>query len=36
MMGQVIATMSSATKSFDKQKVLDNINLELQAGKSLE
>ena len=33
MMGQVIATMSSATKSFDKQKVLDNINLELQAGK---
>lgn len=32
-MGQVIATMSSATKSFDKQKVLDNINLELQAGK---
>lgn len=33
MMGQVIAAMSSATKSFDKQKVLDNINLELQAGK---
>lgn len=33
MMGQVIAIMSSATKSFDKQKVLDNINLELQAGK---
>ncbi|OJG51275.1 ABC transporter ecsA-like protein [Enterococcus gallinarum] len=33
MMGKVIATMSSATKSFDKQKVLDNINLELQAGK---
>lgn len=33
MMGQVIATMSSATKSFDKQKVLDNINLQLQAGK---
>lgn len=33
MMDQVIATMSSATKSFDKQKVLDNINLELQAGK---
>ncbi|MHC5956713.1 ABC transporter ATP-binding protein [Enterococcus gallinarum] len=32
-MGQVIAAMSSATKSFDKQKVLDNINLELQAGK---
>ncbi len=32
-MGQVIAIMSSATKSFDKQKVLDNINLELQAGK---
>lgn len=32
-MGKVIATMSSATKSFDKQKVLDNINLELQAGK---
>lgn len=33
MMSQVIAAMSSATKSFDKQKVLDNINLELQAGK---
>lgn len=32
-MGQVIATMSNATKSFDKQKVLDNINLELQSGK---
>lgn len=32
-MGQVIATMSNATKSFDKQKVLDNINLELQSGE---
>lgn len=32
-MGQLIATMSNATKSFDKQKVLDNINLELQSGK---
>jgi ABC-2 type transport system ATP-binding protein len=34
-MQNIIAKMSNASKSFDKQKVLDDINIELQAGSIL-
>lgn len=34
-MHNIIAVMSHATKSFNKQKVLDNINMSLQSGTIL-